>query len=763
MILALAGCAVLAIAHHSVAFLSIALAVLATLAVAPQLNPVLYWPVGLLAMTVVGYGTYFIYWFRSVPGVSSSFSERHFVFLVAFFLIVSLIRTARRKNSPPSTSWWLPNTFVASVITSLPIVIVYIGSSRLNNESMSLFSGYMSGGDHGLHNEIIHDLLSWSATPIAENPFTLYIYPRGVHYLIAQFVALGSAESTQGSLVQEYLTGAWFEHVQLAAFVQLAMVIFVKWSREHQLTRALFVAPLLLVFASMDHFVAHLFWSGFMTSTAMTWALLIPIAVWVGVRNSEKGSGLFSTSVILGFLLMGFAWIVYQPYVMPIAGGASVVLVLWGAERFGFLRRFSGYAGRSSVVLGLGCGVSLLAVVASYFVLGSDSPAITSLFLDGSTWRPAIGTVAGWVAAAIVLAVWGRSQRGVRDHLPGLVVASLGGFTIGMAGIVFFAGNDGLFDMPYYIQKMFWIMLYVSIPIALGAGSTMALRTRLFRDASTRSTRLLGVWLAVALIPLAQGRLPHAAVTHFSVDWFARGVFAVEPRDTENNGAFSMRDQLGSHMANLALRSASTTFLTPDVAISGNPYLACRDIRESQMTRVYTTPNGRAEMFESGCPTGIEYVEDGVALQPVTLEYFEIESGIERFTNKSPGFRLLLRGFLPPENWGTWAGGYRSALGFRYRAAMTEPRAEITVRRDASSWVGKKLVIHANDKEMATLDVGAVRTSTFTVPLPPGRRGTSIELTMTCERTTEEILDDDPVDGPSRCVGLESLRVFDAG
>jgi len=395
-----------------------------------------------------------------------------------------------------------------------------------------------------------------------------------------------------------------------------------------------------------------------------------------------------------------------------------------------------------------------------YFVLGRDSPGISSLFLDGSTRTPSLTTVILWALVALGTAV-GTKHQGL--DIPRMLLAALVGFTVAMTAIVFLAGDDPLLAMPYYIQKMYWIVWYVSTPLALGVAGSWVADREWFRDRPSRFGRLVAVWIAIALIPFVQSRVPNNAATHFSVDWFARGVFAVEPRDTENNGAFSMRDQLGSHMANLALRSASTTFLTPDVAISGNPYLACRDIRENGMTRIYTTPNGRAEMFESGCPTGIEYVEDGVALQPVTLEYFEIERGIERFTNKSTGFRLLLRGFLPPEKWGTWAGGYRSALGFRYRAAMTEPRAEITVRRDASSWAGKKLIIHANDKEMATLDVGAVRTSTFTVPLPPGERGTSIELTMTCERTTEEILDDDPVDGPSRCVGLESLRVFDAG
>lgn len=763
LLLVLAALSVAAIVNQSVVLVLVAMTLLATVAAAPQLNPLMYWPLGLLAMIVVGYGTYFLYWSRSVPGVSHSFSEMHFFSLVAFFLAVGLVRIARNKSFPVTPAWPWSRVIVAGIVVAAPIAILYIGSSRLNNDSLSMFSGYMSGGDHGLHNEIIHDLLSWSATPSNENPFSLYTYPRGVHYLIAQFVALGSVESTKGALVQEYLTGAWFEYVQLAAVVQLSVVIFVKWSRKHQLERALFVAPLILVFASMDHFVAHLFWSGFMTSTAMTWALLIPIAVWVGTRNGEGGSRLLSTGVILWFLLVGFAWIAYQPYVMPVVAGGSVALVLWGFERIGCFTRFAGFAGRPTVALGLGGGVSLMAVVASYFVLGSESPAITSLFLDGSTWRPAIGSVVAWVTAAVVLMVLGHSQNGLRGHFPAIVVSSLGGFTIGMAGIVFFSGDDGLFDMPYYIQKMFWIMLYLSIPIALGAGSMLVLRTRLFRDTSARGTRLVGLWLAVALIPLAQGRLPNAAVTHFSVDWFARGVFSVEPRDTENNGAFSMRDKLGSHMANLALRSASTTVLSPDVAISGNPYLACRDIRDQGMTRVYTTPNGRAEMFESGCPTDIEYVEDGVSLEPVVLDYFEIDSVTERFNNTSLGFRLLLRGFLPPEKWGTWAGGYRSALGFRYLESMEKPQAEISLRRDPSSWNGQRVVVHANGEVMATLDFAASRRKTFTVPLPVGARGTAIELTLTCERTTQQILDDDPADGPGQCVGLETLRVFDAG
>lgn len=734
------------------------LSLLGAMALVPRLNPLMFWPVGLMTTVVIVYVGYLVGWFRGSVGVSADRAEETLGVAIVVFGALAFLRAQRLSLS--LRKGWTPKIIESMFVLVAPLILLFVGTRRLDSESLALFSGYMSGGDHGLHNEIIHDLLAWSSTPSSENPFTLYTYPRGLHYLIANLVSVGSVSSTQGTLVQEYLTGAWFEYVQLAAFVQLCTVIFVRWSREHRTARALFVAPLLLVFASMDHFVPHLFWSGFMTSTAMTWALLLPIALWVGHRSAAVDVPSMRDWIVVWVLLLVFSWIVYQPYVMPIFAAGVIVAVtrIDGTWVSGRARAVQDRIQVSPWSVSL--AVSGLVAVSPYFLLGADSPAITSLFLDGSTWRPALATVVAWTVVALGLCTLMRDGDVQIPDLPSILIAALVGFTLSMSGIVFFAGDDGLFDLPYYIQKMFWILLYVSIPVALGAGVSLLFRQSFFTDHRVRAGRLTAAWLVVAMVPMVQGRTPSAAVTHFSVDWFARGVFAVPPVDTETSGAFSMRDKLGSHMANLALRSASTNVLPPDVAISGNPYLACISLVDANVARVYTTPNGRAELVESGCDPAWSYVEDRAVIGPQEIEYFGVRSGVEeKFSEGSLGFRLLLRGFLPPERWGVWAGGYRSALGFDYEETLRNGSVRLVLRSQPDDETMRTVRIGINGREAASATLSLSSWSTIEVPLPDGPPGTPISLTISCDRTTEEVLADDPVDGPTPCAGLVSLKV----
>lgn len=763
VILLVATVGLTSVASSSLVGVLVAAVFLGTVALAPRLNPLVYWPAGLLVTITVGYVSYLMYWFVDMQGIDERFARLHFVLLMAILGIVALFRVWRTGGSTGRISFSLSGMMATALGFVFPAVVLWIGTSRLWSGSMPLFSGFMAGGDHGLHNEIVHDLLSWSSTPSSENPFTLYTYPRGIHFLVASLVALGSGKSGQSSLVQEYLTGAWFEYVQLAAYVQLAVAIVVFWSRERRATRAMFVAPILLVFASIPHFVGHLFWSGFTTSTGMTWALLVPVALWVGRREQKLENWHRIEATALWVLLLVFSWIVYQPYVIVISttGFVLVCVSVWKTlVRDGRLRR-----GLPEYLELPACFVvSLTGAVLPYFVLGKDSAAVNFLFLDGSTWRVGVATVAMWTAAALVLPRMMAADGRLQTSLPSAVVAGLLGFTVGMAGLVFATGDHGLFDLPYYIQKMYWVILYISVPVALASGLTLLLGHKYLAAGGRRFGRQLALWLLIALVPLVQGRTPNAAVSHISVDWFANGVYAVAPDDRQSSGAFSMRDKLGSHMANLALRSASTSILTPDVAISGNPYLACADLVENGVVRIYTTPNGRAELVESGCSPDAVYLEDGRIIGRPHLEYFGVSPGVtETFTNKSLGFRLLLRGFLPPEKWGTWAGGYRSALGFDYEETMKAPSLEMVLRSHPRDEELRSVSIGVNGATAVTHRLAFGDPEPFVVPMPAGPAGTSIELTITCERTDAEVLADDPVDGPSPCAGLVSMRLVERG
>jgi hypothetical protein len=332
-------------------------------------------------------------------------------------------------------------------------------------------------------------------------------------------------------------------------------------------------------------------------------------------------------------------------------------------------------------------------------------------------------------------------------------------FTFAMMLIVLRTSDFGLTNQPYYIQKMLWVILFVSIPIVVGAVLRYFEQFLLARNDSHLSYYATAVCVLL-LTPLVMGRYPTAAFKHGSVDWFAKGISSTFEDPQNNKVAFSANDRLGSHLSNLALRATSELVMPVETGISGNAYVACEFMNQKSASLVYTTPNGRAEMVMSGCDPGITYIEDGQRIKNPKLDYFRVDSGVvERLAKDQLGFRLLLRGFLPPEKWGTWAGGYRSAIGFDLPKNMENPIIELDLRSHPSFANGREVVVSVNNAEIGTAQMTKAPSQKVKFSLPESVIGKPVELTITCSRTDAEILEDDPVDGPNPCVGVRSLVV----
>jgi hypothetical protein len=393
-------------------------------------------------------------------------------------------------------------------------------------------------------------------------------------------------------------------------------------------------------------------------------------------------------------------------------------------------------------------------------VLGRDSPAVTSLLLDGATYKPYLYTVLLWAFLAMAGIWYLLTAEGDKNTVLATFQFVHFGFVIGVVGTVIWAGDFGFLNQPYYVQKMFWILLFVSIPIALSTGFTWGERLQESLPLNQRIGSSLSLAILLLLTPLIQGRLPVSATKKHITDWFANGMVA----EFENPGnraiAFSVSDRLGSHFGNLALRATSDLVMPVETGISGNPFLACTFMNENNAGLAYTTPNGRAEMVMSGCNPNITYVENGVQQPNPALEYFDVALGeIEKPALNQLGFRLLLRGFLPPEKWGTWAGGYRSAIGFDLPKNMENPIIELDLRSHPSFANGREVIVSVNNAEIGTAQMTKASSQKVKFSLPESVIGKPVELTITCSRTDAEILKDDPVDGPNPCVGVRSLVV----
>lgn len=731
------------------------LSFLATLAVLKTPNVLLHWPIGLLALIGGMYGNYVWQWIRSSEGVTKVSSSASFLVLIVLSTFVAMLRaiTNREQIQIPRLSR------LAAVITmaSLPLVLMILVTTRWFEDPVRIISGHLGGGDHGPHNKIVHHLLNESGKVSFTSPFQMYSYPQSLHFVIANLVALTRSTTELPLLAQEYAMGAWFEWLQFAAFCQLSITIFMHRARSGY--RFLFIPILAFVFAAMDKFVVQMLWSGFTTSIGITWILLAFVLVSERLLLVETTKQ-FARSVAILVAFAAISWTVYQPYSVIFVFLLVLVLcrkLALQTIRYRVLQLANETISRPLVLLS---GVTMSVIVFMLFVLGRDSPAVTSLSLEGSTFKPFLYTVLLWAFLAIALTRYRSSiDLSTTSGLEPFTIIHFG-FVTGFAGTVVLTSEYGFLNLPYYPQKMLWTLLFVSLPIVLMHSFNQLedffkTKNRVFQVRVV--TTLL---LATVMTPLIQGRAPANATSHVTVGWFAKGM--VIPLNNSEASAFSMRDKLGSHMANLALQSVSTRYLSPDVAISGNPYLACQRIDKEQANAVYTTSNGRNELVESGCDPNITYVEDGIQQPIPQIKYFDIATDVEeRPAIDQLGFRLLLRGFLPPEKWGTWAGGYRSALGFNIPKNLKDPALVLRLRPHPKDEEAREVVLKANDVEIGRTTVGFETSQQVEVSLPKSTIGNAVEFTITCVRSDDEILKDDPVDGPNPCVGLRSLTLID--
>lgn len=746
-----------AISESSHWLVMVALSCLATLAVVRKANVLLYWPIGLLIVMVSMYGAYWWQWFGTRVGVDFNSAQVLFIILTVLFTTVAVMRVVLHRDVVVIPR--ITRIATVAIMTALPVVLIYLVTVRWGDEPVRLISAHLAGGDHGAHNEIVHRLLKASEDVSYASPLQMYTYPQAIHFMIANLVAFTQSTSTLPLLAQEYAMGAWVEWVQFAAFCQLSIVVFMKGVRGSGLRRALFLPPLIFVFATMDNFVMHLLWSGFTTSLGITWILLGFLAVSDRWQFKDSLRQSWAGFVVLAFFAYA-SWIVYQPYAVTFIALAGLFFVRISATH----QRLARLLGPLALILERPV-VIVLAVMGAVFisligVLGSNSPAVVSLLLDGATYKPYFYTVLFW--AFLAMAGHWILSRDAGDNVDQdgqikfLFVHF--GFVSGMILTVMWAGSFGLLEQPYYTQKMLWVLLFVSIPPALAAGFTWLEKLDMQWPAEKRRGLIAVLCVAILFTPLVQGRAPINATRKPSVDWFAKAM-TVEVQDEAYRAvAFSWTDQLGSHVSNLALRATSNLVMPVDVALSNNTFLACRFINENDATVIYAPTHGRTALILSGCKTNAIYIEEDRILENQAPFYPEATLNSLKLTSDGQlGAGYLVRGFLPLEQWGVWAGGYQSAFGVRM--AQEVPRAVLRVNFETHMIFGRGIgvILRVNGEVSNVFSMPQSGELFVDVELGDAKIGQQFEVAIECERTDEQVLKDDSSDGPIPCVGLKSF------
>jgi len=717
-----------------------ALCFLITRTVLPSSNLILFWPVGLLCLMVAMYGGYWWIWLTGVKGVSHQSAKLLFLILIIGFGGIALFRELRLTRESVAPRFGA--TIVAITVTALPFILIFIATARWGNDPGRLIAGFISGGDHNAHNEVTHNLLSWSDRIQITSPIEVYNYPNGIHFLIANLIALTSSGSQYSTLVQELRMGAWFEMVQLAAFAQLAIVVFVRRSRGSGLSRLIYIGPLVFVFAAMDNFVPHLFWWGFTTSLGITWIMLVPFVLPWDRNISESNQTIRVSWIAWGLILAYSAWIVYQPYAVlfgAVVFTLVVVKILSYQLRPLALRLLNN---RQLIFISIAGGTTFLTAFLPFLISGKNSPAVASLVLDGSTNKPYFYSVAIWA----VVALWALSRvvgpnknMDMNAMIRCSVFIGLLSLTACMMLIVILTSDFTVLNQPYYTSKMLWIVLYVSIPIAVA--SVFDYFDELFLSKSFREKIGFGLMAVccILLIPLVMGRLPKAAVTHFSIDWFAKGLLANAQVPGERTMAFTPGDVLGTHVSNLALRSFSGVVVPVELALSNDPIRACEFITNESVSLVYTSGNGNTELLAAGCSSELTYVVDGAIKELENPNYFSVPLDTDLDLDTLPAaLQHMPAGILAYSK----AGNFMTGIGSKFVFSLPQDLKDGVLRFE---YVGvqngpkdKGATVRINGKVQAEITLSPDLPKVITLRVPDGEKGDPIVVLIDCAWNVEE-------------------------
>jgi hypothetical protein len=317
--------------------------------------------------------------------------------------------------------------------------------------------------------------------------------------------------------------------------------------------------------------------------------------------------------------------------------------------------------------------------------------------------------------------------------------------------------GSGFFQLPYYVEKMVWVLLYVSLPVAVGAACRLV-SDSVSQTAARRRTAIAVVGLLA--FPLVTGGTPANATRHSAPEWFVSALMSQSPSELAGSVAYHPLDPLGSHLSNLALRLVDAPELPSSISLESDTHAACRIINDAGVETVVTVDYAVGSLWDSGClPNRTYLAKDG----PVSIpegEYFPMKvNHFYRFGENNLGRFLFLRGFREPESWGTWATGYMSALGLKFPSDSDRVTVVLGVRPSFFGSAPKKADVLLDFKRVARVELPS---SSGEIRIDLGQRsaGEKLELAFDCLWSIDQARKVEPSDGPPPCVGFEWIRIL---
>ena len=590
-----------------------AMMLLGTMASLPNRSPFLYWPLGLLTVIVLNFGAYIFHWSQSAPGIDAEDGVITLGSVTIFLALVALIRGSRGR-SEETTQHQIKPGFVA-LLTVQSLLILLVATVRFYWNRTSLISGFIAGGDHNMHVEITHRLMKWSGWRIEQIPVSLFGYPKGIHFLLAELIAVESESSSVNHLSQQFLMSAWFEWLQLAAAMQCGVLIIVGNLRKVRLNR-IFLAMLITSFICLiDNLVAQLFWSGFTTTLGITWVLLLAVALpWVDI-SINKGTQEPLTVTYLGFFTIA-SLIIYQPYALVFL--TILVLYLFVHMDLGKSRFLDGFkSNRVNSIFPILIFLIISTLLGIPFLLaGLRGRPIDSLLVEGQLLASNFHLVLVCFACsiAVVSAKIARSttnEVSISLSIPSGVITGIWALSFSIVLIVMRVSDYGLRNQPYYSQKLMWLGVVVSLPFICSE------LLNLFEKLTLHMPKLVLVipYVLTVVIGAQYGLQIDTPTRHGNVDWMARGMMVDVEIPQPRSIAVSPRDRLGTHLANLAIRTRTEVNMPVELALSGDLVSICEYAKNNEVLLIYTGASESEQLKNSGCDRSIIYVENGIVLK----------------------------------------------------------------------------------------------------------------------------------------------------
>jgi len=723
------------------------LALVGTRALAPRSPLLLAWPVGLAGTVVLAYVGHVLSWLLDA-GEMTRGSVAAIGLTVAFVFAVAAVMRAC-EPATPRLGLSRSSVVTSASLAAAPLAMVVFATIKLYSDPRWLVSAHIGGGDHAAHATLVRSLMSSSTGVALESPFSFYTYPKGIHHLVALLGVVHRPLDAATDLVVLYSVGGWFESVQFAAYVSLAMMVVRRIAGRSGYRLAVLAPMVLFAVASTRFFVTHLYWSGFTTSLGITWMLLIPLAV---VPSRVRGTGTEpSVSTGLVVLVAAASWIVYQPYAVALVVVTSSVLLCSS----GRVRNAAPLIGRIAGSTWVVAGVSFGAVLALLIFPGRDSHLVDSFLLDGDLFRPSLTVSMFWA----VVAVAGLVVAGRRDE-PGPIVylVALIGVTAGFATLVSVVSGAGLFQLPYYVEKMVWVLLYVSLPVGVGAC------LRFVGDAvpaGTARRRTAVATVGLLAFPLVTGGTPANATRHSAPEWFVASIMTTHPGLLSSAVAYHPIDPLGSHLSNLALRVVGAPELPSSISLQQDTYAACRIVNGGSVRSVVTVDFAVGALWDAGCLPDRVYLSGGRPVVVPDLRYFPMKvNHFYKFGDTNLGRWLLLRGFRQPESWGTWATGYMSTLGLEFPEDSSRVTVILGVRRPPSGPTPRTVDIFVENVRKSTVALPVDPSGEIEIDLGARSGGEKVDVGLDCSWSLDQARAVDPTTGPPPCLGLEWIRII---